>query len=127
MIEQNDVVLGAYSTLANAVSVYISSHFGSEETSGVVPVYDAICNLGSLYGADLDQVAVIIRESNDLPGKADSLRGDPLVLVRLVGTLSQNLADISACVYDPDTGLQVIEVLGSMLGTVLTIQEYEDA
>jgi uncharacterized protein YoxC len=75
----------------------------------------------------MDQVAVAIREANDLQAKADELRGDPMVLARLIGTLCQNLADVSACVYDVDTGLQVIECLGTMMGTVLIIQEFQDA
>lgn len=123
----NNVLLRTYGYLALSVAQYVSSHFYTEETLCVGDIYSGIETLGKLYGADMDRVATAIREANDIPAKADELRGDPMVLARLIGTLCQNLADVSACVYDVDTGLQVIECLGTMMGTVLIIQEFQDA
>lgn len=127
MQNPNDVVLQAYGHLAGEVADYVNSQLGTFETLPASYMFDAVEALGNLYGADMDRVATAIREANDIPAKADELRGDPMVLARIVGTLSQNLADISACVYDVDTGLQVIECLGAMMGTVLIIQEFQDA
>ncbi len=55
------------------------------------------------------------------------MRGDPLVQVRIIGTLAQNLADIAGCVYDVEASLQMSEVIGQMLGTILIIQELDNA
>ena len=127
MQNESDALLAKYGNLAKATADYINSHFSSDEVLGVTSIFDSIVDLGKLYGADLDSVATAVTEANDIASLADKLRGDPMVLARLIGTLCQNLADVSACVYDVDTGLQVIECLGTMMGTVLIIQEFQDA
>jgi hypothetical protein len=65
------------------------------------------------------------KEHNDLAAHADKLRGDDLVLIRVVGTLSIGLAEIGSCIYDADQSLRTPEVIGDMLGTVLVLYELE--
>ncbi|QBP32926.1 gp26 [Shigella phage Buco] len=116
-----DKLLHAYLRVAEAIGNYVAMN---REVAGVkVALYD----LAALYGIDLAAYEKEILERNDIPGQADSLRGDPLVEVRMTGTLAQGLADIASCVYDPETGLQMAEITGQVLGTVLIIQEYENA
>lgn len=121
-----DKVLDAYKNLAMAVSdaTYITAACGVHAI-GVVTIYDALDKLAALYGMDLELAATAFREHNDLAAHADKLRGDDLVLIRVVGTLSVGLAEIGSCIYDVDQSLRTPEVIGDMLGTVLVLSELE--
>lgn len=121
-----DQVLDAYKNLAIAVSavVYDAAVYGVR-THRLNDVYDALDKLAALYGMDLDLAATAFKEHNDLAAHADKLRGDDLVLIRVVGTLSIGLAEIGSCIYDADQSLRTPEVIGDMLGTVLVLYELE--
>lgn len=119
-----DKVLDAYKNLAIAVSavVYDAAVYGVR-THRLDDVYGALDKLAALYGMDLDLAATAFKEHNDLAAHADKLRGDDLVLIRVVGTLSIGLAEIGSCIYDADQSLRTPEVIGDMLGTVLVLSE----
>lgn len=119
-----DQVLDAYKNLAIAVSavVYDAAVYGVR-THRLNDVYDALDKLAALYGMDLELAATAFKEHNDLAAHADKLRGDDLVLIRVVGTLSIGLAEIGSCIYDADQSLRTSEVIGDMLGTVLVLSE----
>ncbi|AWK24017.1 hypothetical protein phiKpS2_23 [Klebsiella phage phiKpS2] len=119
-----DKVLDAYKNLAIAVSavVYDAAVYGVR-THRLNDVYDALDKLAALYGMDLELAATAFKEHNDLAAHADKLRGDDLVLIRVVGTLSIGLAEIGSCIYDADQSLRTPEVIGDMLGTVLVLYE----
>lgn len=121
-----DKVLDAYKNLAIAVSavVYDAAVYGVR-IHRLDDVYDALDKLAALYGMDLELAATAFREHNDLAAHADKLRGDDLVLIRVVGTLSVGLAEIGSCIYDVDQSLRTPEVIGDMLGTVLVLSELE--
>ncbi len=121
-----DQVLNAYKNLAIAVSavVYDAAVYGVR-VHRLDDVYDALDKLADLYGMDLELAATAFREHNDLAAHADKLRGDDLVLIRVVGTLSIGLAEIGSCIYDVDQSLRTPEVIGDMLGTVLVLSELE--
>lgn len=121
-----DQVLNAYKKLAIAVSdaTYDAAACGVHAI-GLDAVYDALDKLAALYGMDLELAATAFREHNDLAAHADKLRGDELVLIRVVGTLSIGLAEIGSCIYDVDQSLRTPEVIGDMLGTVLVLSELE--
>ena len=121
-----DQVLNAYKNLAIAVSavVYDAAVYGVR-VHRLDAVYDALDKLAALYGMDLELAATAFREHNDLAVHADKLRGDDLVLIRVVGTLSVGLAEIGSCIYDVDQSLRTPEVIGDMLGTVLVLSELE--
>lgn len=120
-----DQVLNAYKSLASTVSdvIYDTTVFGV--TRNLDALYDALDKLAALYGMDLELAATAFREHNDLAAHADKLRGDDLVLIRVVGTLSVGLAEIGSCIYDVDQSLRTPEVIGDMLGTVLVLSELE--
>lgn len=121
-----DKVLDAYKKLVLAVSSVTydaASDFDHGDQLG--DVYDALDKLAALYGMDLELAATAFREHNDLAAHADKLRGDDLVLIRVVGTLSIGLAEIGSCIYDADQSLRTPEVIGDMLGTVLVLSELE--
>lgn len=122
-----DKVLDAYKNLAIAVSavVYDAAVYGVR-IHRLDGVYDALDKLAALYGMDLELAATAFKEHNDLAAHADKLRGDDLVLIRVVGTLSVGLAEIGSCIYDVDQSLRTPEVIGDMLGTVLVLSELED-
>lgn len=121
-----DQVLNAYKNLAKAVaSVVYDSASDYVADSQLDEVYDALDKLAALYGMDLELAATAFREHNDLAAHADKLRGDELVLIRVVGTLSIGLAEIGSCIYDVDQSLRTPEVIGDMLGTVLVLSELE--
>lgn len=122
-----DKVLDAYKNLAITVSavVYDAVVYGVR-THRLDDVYSALDKLAALYGMDLELAATAFREHNDLAAHADKLRGDDLVLIRVVGTLSIGLAEIGSCIYDADQSLRTPEVIGDMLGTVLVLSELED-
>lgn len=121
-----DKVLDAYKNLAIAVSavVYDAAVYGVR-THRLDDVYSALDKLAALYGMDLELAATAFKEHNDLVAHADKLRGDDLVLIRVVGTLSIGLAEIGSCIYDADQSLRTPEVIGDMLGTVLVLSELE--
>ena len=121
-----DKVLDAYKNLAITVSavVYDAAVYGVR-IHRLDDVYSALDKLAALYGMDLDLAATAFKEHNDLAAHADKLRGDDLVLIRVVGTLSIGLAEIGSCIYDADQSLRTPEVIGDMLGTVLVLSELE--
>lgn len=121
-----DKVLDAYKNLAITVSavVYDAAVYGVR-IHRLDDVYDALDKLAALYGMDLELAATAFKEHNDLAAHADKLRGDDLVLIRIVGTLSIGLAEIGSCIYDADQSLRTPEVIGDMLGTVLVLSELE--
>lgn len=120
-----DKVLNAYKNLASTVSdvIYDTTVFGV--TRNLDALYDALDKLAALYGMDLELAATAFKEHNDLAAHADKLRGDDLVLIRVVGTLSIGLAEIGSCIYDVDQSLRTPEVIGDVLGTVLVLSELE--
>lgn len=122
-----DQVLDAYKKLAKAVAsvVHDSASDYVVEDSELDVLYDALEKLAALYGMDLELAATAFKEHNDLAAHADKLRGDDLVLIRVVGTLSIGLAEIGSCIYDADQSLRTPEVIGDMLGTVLVLSELE--
>lgn len=121
-----DQVLNAYKNLAIAVSavVYDAAVYGVR-IHRLDDVYNGLDKLAALYGMDLELAATAFKEHNDLVAHADKLRGDDLVLIRVVGTLSIGLAEIGSCIYDADQSLRTPEVIGDMLGTVLVLSELE--
>lgn len=121
-----DKVLDAYKNLAIAVSdaMYDAAACGVHAI-GLDTVYDALDKLAALYGMDLELAATAFKEHNDIAAHADKLKGDDLVLIRIVGTLSVGLAEIGSCIYDVDQSLRTPEVIGDMLGTVLVLSELE--
>lgn len=122
-----DQVLKAYKKLAKAVASVVhdaASDYVVEDAELDV-LYDALDKLAALYGMDLELAATAFKEHNDLGAHADKLRGDDLVLIRVVGTLSIGLAEIGSCIYDVDQSLRTPEVIGDMLGTVLVLSELE--
>lgn len=121
-----DKVLDAYKNLAISVSavVYDAAVYGVR-THRLDDVYSALDKLAALYGMDLELAATAFKEHNDLAAHADKLRGDDLVLIRVVGTMSIGLAEIGSCIYDADQSLRTPEVIGDMLSTVLVLSELE--
>lgn len=127
-----DKVLDAYKNLARTVTaalhdavMYDEVLCGGVRINRLKDVYDALDELAALYGMDLELASTAFEEHNDLAAHADKLRGDDLVLIRVVGTLSIGLAEIGSCIYDADQGLRTPEVIGDMLGTVLVLSELE--
>lgn len=120
-----DKVLDTYKNLTIAVgnATYAAVICGATSGARLGDVYDALDKLAALYGMDLELAATAFREHNDLAAHADKLRGDDLVLIRVVGTLSIGLAEIGSCIYDADQSLRTPEVIGDMLGTVLVLSE----
>ena len=121
-----DKVLDAYKKLVLAVnSATVSAVSGFDLGDQLGAVYDALDKLAALYGMDLELAATAFKEHNDLAAHADKLKGDDLMLIRIVGTLSIGLAEIGSCIYDVDQSLRTPEVIGDMLGTVLVLSELE--
>lgn len=123
----SDKVMKAYQDVAFATARYIQSHGDSFETYPLELVRYALGGVADLYGVNLDKYAEVLRENNDISGTAESLRGDDLALMRITGTLSTALGELASCMYDPEAGLQIADVLGRFLGTIMIIQEFENA
>ena len=121
-----DKVLDAYKNLTIAVSAvtYDAAVYGVR-LNRLDGIYDALDKLAALYGMDLELAATAFKEHNDIAAHAGKLKGDDLVLIRIVGTLSIGLAEIGSCIYDVDQSLRTPEVIGDMLGTVLVLSELE--
>ncbi|QJT70485.2 hypothetical protein KP1_21 [Klebsiella virus 2019KP1] len=125
-ISKIDKVLNVYKNLVLAVCVRAHDAAGSYVRCGCLDVlYDSLDKLAALYGKDLELAATAFNVHNDVAVHADRLRGDDLVLIRVVGTLSIGLAEIGSCIYDAVQSLRTPEVIGDMLGTVLVLAELE--
>lgn len=122
MTENTKEVQTAFQNLSYEVSRFVGDLYNDAE-----PVVSGILSdlhlLGKIYGADLKLVAEQMHQHNDIPAKAEKLLEDPLVYLRIVGSLSAHLGNIAAVLYDPEQGLVAIEVMGELLGTLLVLQE----
>lgn len=111
-----------FQSLSYDVGTFIKDLHIDNEPS-VRDIKSVLMHLGALYGADLALVEEQMQQHNDIPAKAEKLLEDPLVYLRIVGSLSAHLGNIAAVLYDPEQGLVAVEVLGELLGTVLVLQE----
>lgn len=111
-----------FQNLSYEVSRFIQDLYNDAEpvVSGTL---SDLHQLGKIYGADLKLVAEQMQQHNDIPAKAEKLLEDPLVYLRIVGSLSAHLGNIAAVLYDPEQGLIAVEVMGELLGTLLVLQE----
>lgn len=110
-----------FQNLSYEVSQFIRDLYNDAEPS-LGGVREILLVLGKIYGADLDLVADQMQRHNDIPAKAEKLLEDPLVYMRIVGSLAAHLGNIAAVLYDPEQGLVAVEVLGELLGTVLIFE-----
>lgn len=110
-----------FQNLSYEVSQFIRDLYNDAEPS-LGGVREILLVLGKIYGADLDLVAGQMQQHNDIPAKAEKLLEDPLVYLRIVGSLSAHLGNIAAVLYDPEQSLIAVEVLGELLGTVLVLE-----
>lgn len=110
-----------FQNLSYEVSRFIGDLYNDAE-----PVVSGILSdlhlLGKIYGADLKLVAEQMQQHNDIPAKAEKLLEDPLVYLRIVGSLAAHLGNIAAVLYDPEQGLVAVEVMGELLGTLLVLE-----
>ena len=121
MTENTKEIQTAFQNLSYEVSRFIGDLYNDAEpvVSGILADLHL---LGKVYGADLKLVAEQMQQHNDIPAKAEKLLEDPLVYLRIVGSLSAHLGNIAAVLYDPEQGLVAVEVLGELLGTVLVLE-----
>lgn len=110
-----------FQSLSYDVGTFIKDLHIDNEPS-VRDIKSVLMHLGALYGADLALVEEQMQQHNDIPAKAEKLLEDPLVYLRIVGSLSAHLGNIAAVLYDPEQGLVAVEVLGELLGTVLVLE-----
>lgn len=110
-----------FQNLSYEVSRFIQDLYNDAEpvVSGIL---SDLHQLGKIYGADLKLVAEQMQQHNDIPAKAEKLLEDPLVYLRIVGSLAAHLGNIAAVLYDPEQGLVAVEVLGELLGTLLVLE-----
>ena len=111
-----------FQNLSYEVSRFIGDLYNDAEPT-VSSIKSDLVILGKVYGADLALVEEQMQQHNDIPAKAEKLLEDPLVYLRIVGSLSAHIGNIAAVLYDPEQGLVAVEVLGELLGTVLVLQE----
>lgn len=122
MTENTKEIQTAFQDLSRKVSVFVLDlYYDSEPDSYEIKEY--VFRLAKLYGADLALVEEQMQQHNDIPAKAEKLLEDPLVYLRIVGSLAAHLGNIAAVLYDPEQGLVAVEVLGELLGTLLVLQE----
>ncbi|WMX18802.1 hypothetical protein [Escherichia phage vB_EcoP_PAS7] len=121
-IAQTKEVLKTFQEVASAVASFIVS-LDSDEAVSVQPIKKAIVKLAEQYGADFGIVEKEMRENNDIAAKSEELLDDPLVYVRIAGTLNSHVGNLAAVIYDVEQSAMGIEVMGNLLGTVLILEE----
>ena len=121
MTGTNKDVAFAFQNLSYEVSRFVVDLYNDAEPT-VSCIKSDLVLLGKVYGADLALVEEQMQQHNDIPAKAEKLLEDPLVYLRIVGSLSAHLGNIAAVLYDPEQGLVAVEVLGELLGTVLVLE-----
>lgn len=122
MTENTKEIQTAFQNLSYEVSRFIGDLY-TDNCPMVTFIKADLVMLGKVYGADLALVEEQMQQHNDIPAKAEKLLEDPMVYLRIVGSLSAHLGNIAAVLYDPEQGLVAVEVLGELLGTVLVLQE----
>ena len=122
MNENTKEIQTAFQNLSYEVSRFIGDLYNDAEPT-VSCIKSDLVLLGKVYGADLALVEEQMQQHNDIPAKAEKLLEDPLVYLRVVGSLSAHLGNIAAVLYDPEQGLVAVEVMGELLGTLLVLQE----
>lgn len=122
MTENTKEIQTAFQNLSYEVSRFIGDLYNDAEPT-VSCIKSDLVLLGKVYGADLALVEEQMQQHNDIPAKAENLLEDPLVYLRIVGSLSAHLGNIAAVLYDPEQGLVAVEVMGELLGTLLVLQE----
>lgn len=121
MTENTKEIQTAFQNLSYEVSRFIGDLYNDAEPT-VNGIKSDLVLLGNVYGADLTLVEEQMHQHNDIPAKAEKLLEDPLVYLRIVGSLAAHLGNIAAVLYDPEQGLVAVEVLGELLGTVLVLE-----
>ena len=121
-IAQTKEVLKTFQEVASAVASFIVS-LDSDEAVSVQPIKKAIVKLAEQYGADFGIIEKEMRENNDIAAKSEALLDDPLVYVRIAGTLNSHVGNLAAVIYDVEQSAMGIEVMGNLLGTVLILEE----
>lgn len=121
MTENTKEIQTAFQNLSYEVSRFIGDLYNDAEPT-VSSIKSDLVLLGKVYGADLALVEEQMQQHNDIPAKAEKLLEDPLVYLRIVGSLSAHLGNIAAVLYDPEQGLVAVEVMGELLGTVLVLE-----
>lgn len=121
MTENTKEIQTAFQNLSYEVSRFIGDLYNDAEPT-VSSIKSDLVLLGKVYGADLALVEEQMQQYNDIPAKAEKLLEDPLVYLRIVGSLSAHLGNIAAVLYDPEQGLVAVEVMGELLGTVLVLE-----
>lgn len=121
MTENTKEIQTAFQNLSYEVSRFIQDLYNDAEPT-VSCIKSDLVLLGKVYGADLTLVEEQMQQHNDIPAKAEKLLEDPLVYLRIVGSLAAHLGNIAAVLYDPEQGLVAVEVLGELLGTVLIFE-----
>lgn len=121
MTENTKEIQTAFQNLSYEVSRFIGDLY-TDSCPMVIFIKSELVLLGNVYGADLALVEEQMQQHNDIPAKAEKLLEDPLVYLRIVGSLSAHLGNIAAVLYDPEQGLVAVEVMGELLGTVLVLE-----
>lgn len=121
MTENTKEIQTAFQNLSYEVSRFIGDLYNDAEPT-VSCIKSDLVLLGKIYGANLALVEEQMQQHNDIPAKAEKLLEDPLVYLRIVGSLAAHLGNIAAVLYDPEQGLVAVEVLGELLGTVLVLE-----
>lgn len=121
MTENTKEIQTAFQDLSYAVGCFFADLYcGSDPMLTNIKL--CLEDLAALYGADLALIEEQMRKHNDIPAKAEKLLEDPLVYLRIVGSLSTHLGNIAAVLYDPEQGLVAVEVMGELLGTLLVLE-----
>lgn len=121
MTENTKEIQTAFQNLSYEVSRFIGDLYNDAEPT-VSSIKSDLVLLGKVYGADLALVEEQMQQHNDIPAKAEKLLEDPMVYLRIVGSLAAHLGNIAAVLYDPEQGLVAVEVLGELLGTLLVLE-----
>ncbi|MBU8970824.1 hypothetical protein KSS88_18430 [Bacillus altitudinis] len=121
MTENTKEIQTAFQNLSYEVSRFIGDLYNDSEPT-VSCIKSDLVLLGKVYGSDLALVEEQMQQHNDIPAKAEKLLEDPLVYLRIVGSLAAHLGSIAAVLYDPEQGLVAVEVLVGLLGTVLVLE-----
>lgn len=121
MTESTKEIQTAFQDLSYAVGCFFADLYCDSDPM-LTNIKLCLEDLAALYGADLALVEEQMQQHNDIPAKAEKLLEDPLVYLRIVGSLAAHLGNIAAVLYDPEQGMVAVEVLGELLGTLLVLE-----
>jgi len=105
------------------VLTIIGNLAGAVSCANLDAVEVLVGELADAYTVDIKAIRAGIQEMNDVPAYAAELAADPLMHVRVLGTLYRNTSDIIATFYDIERSMDMAGYLHDLSAAIMVAKE----